>query len=96
MLDCQFAYHKQLAEEYIDINLLTNQNVQVNLVNGVLDKWIITFQSEGKKVQFIKLVDSNSSELKAKLCSTVNIPESYLYTFIHNKILTKLDYVGHL
>ena len=79
VLDSQFGYHKQLAEEYLDVNLLTNQNIQANLVNGVLDEWIITFQSDSfksfvqldlrKNGQSIKLVDSDSSRLKAKLCN---------------------------
>ena len=71
VLKNQNGYKKKIAEEYLDINLLTK--VEAQLIDGNLEKWVLKFASEtGNNYIFLNLVKSEQSVLDFESTSDVD------------------------
>ena len=71
VLKNQNGYKKKIAEEYLDINLLTK--VEAQLIDGNLEKWVLKFASEtSNNYIFLNLVKSEQSVLDFESTSDVD------------------------
>ena len=71
VLKDQKGYKKNLAEEFLNVQLLTK--VEVNLIEGNLEKWKLIFNSErGKNYIFLNLARSQQKIEKFESTSDVD------------------------
>lgn len=77
IVEINTGFKKQLAEDYLDINLLTKKGIQAELLDGKLEHWKIDFSLHSSKSsltvilketrQYLETVQSNSMDQQRKL-----------------------------
>ena len=81
VLQSQLGYKKKVAEEFVEVNLLSN--AEAYLINGKLESWLVQFSIERSENiiclnaeennEFVKSFESNSIEQFKKLNILVDL-----------------------